>query len=53
MKKTNCMKCEYVCWPADLCMSECKTDDLSCAHPRYDGAAPISAVTVCPKQKRK
>lgn len=52
MKKMNCHLCEYVFHPADTPIKECKTDDLSCGHPRFDGAAPISAVTRCPKVKR-
>lgn len=53
MKKINCYRCEHVCRPAHLTMKECGTDDLGCAHPRYDGAAPISAVTFCPKSIKR
>ena len=52
MKKVNCYKCDYVCRPSHIPMENCDTDDLLCAHPRYDGAAPLSAVIVCPKTKR-
>jgi len=53
MKKVNCYRCDYVCHSSYISMQECETEDLLCAHPSYDGAAPIDCVTVCPKSKRK
>ena len=53
MKKVNCYKCDYVCRPSHVPMENCETDDLLCAHPHYDGAAPIDAVEKCPKKSRK
>lgn len=49
MKKVNCYRCDYVCRPSHMPMANCDTEDLLCAHPCYDGAAPIDAVTDCPK----
>lgn len=51
MKKVNCYRCEYVFRPAHIPMENCDTEDLSCGHPRYDGAAPIDCVIKCPKGK--
>ena len=50
MKKVNCYQCDYVCGPSYIPMKECDTEDLLCAHPSYDGAAPISGVIKCPKK---
>ena len=53
MKKVNCYQCDYVCRPAHKSITECETDDLTCCHTRYDGGAPIFAITECPKAKKK
>ena len=52
MKKMNCYRCDYVCRPSHIPMENCETKDLLCAHPCYDGAAPIDAVTDCPKKRK-
>lgn len=52
MQKVNCYRCDYVCRPSHIPMENCETENLLCAHPHYDGAAPIDAVTDCPKKRK-
>ena len=53
MKKVNCYKCDYVCRPSHIPMENCDTDNLLCAHPHYDGAAPIVKVAYFAKTGKK
>ena len=53
MKKVNCYRCEYVFHAAGEPAEDWSEESMSCGHPRYDGACPISGVTECPKKRRK